>query len=831
MPRFLFPALFTLSVSLHAEPTKPAADPPELKAAAQALKDQLPEVALLKLEKAMAMPNLSAELQATIKLRLAEAAVRADKPERALQVIGNVDIPTQPELAFWKAAALQSQHHFHDAAEIYQALPEKSSWPLASEAAFNAAATLSAIGDYPAAQQALTPLLKSGEQELLSRARLWNAELLLRQRQFSEAASALSYLTNLPPALASQKEYLQGKLELETGKLPEAIARFTQLTQRNKVLGRELYHSAALSLARAQRLSGDKISAGHTLAAVINESPEAEILKSAFAEVVLCNTPPNADPELNKLLATWTASTSSPTLNAEAWAALIASREASGQTAEALDYCNKFLSTHADSPVTPRILLLQSKLLISQGKGEQALQLIEPLKRPSQPASIRAWAAEVTAYASLHENNFAKAASALTTSAQIVDDPERKLIATYHAALAALLANDFTQASSIINGVPAGAGEQMQADLQLEQGLYSAAQGRDQAESLLETFLSANNDHPRAFEAALALAEVRLKKVATSTESMNEAISAAQKLAVTPAQQERLQLFIIHLASLSSTPEALALKIDAFLLAYPDSDSRAELLMKLGEQYHNAQQFPPAKARFLQLVEEEPESSLVEFALFRAGMAALNSLTKGCEEEALKLWDKVAQLKGPLRLRARLEQGRLDQRRDPTAALQIFDSILKAEPPADSEMRYNVLCLRGETLIATESENPAKLQEALNGFDQIITSPQASILWKQQALVRKGACLENMKQDAKALEAYHDAMELPLSTQSVSGEVDYKWFFRAGEKSIRVLETSANWKGAVSIAERLGEAPGAQGDSAREKANRLKTEHFLWDDP
>jgi tetratricopeptide (TPR) repeat protein len=283
------------------------------------------------------------------------------------------------------------------------------------------------------------------------------------------------------------------------------------------------------------------------------------------------------------------------------------------------------------------------------------------------------------------------------------------------------------------------------------------------------------------------------------------------------------------LESLNATPEAFAKKADRFLEAHPEGALRADLLMKMAVRYYNTQQYAPAKARFLQLVEEEPESNLVEASLYWAGKSALGSLAKGCEDEAIKLWDRVAAAKGSMRMEARLEQAKLNQRRNPPAALQVFETILKSSPPPDASLRYTVLCLRGETLMATAGDNADQWREALSGFDQVISSPDASVYWKQQACVRKGGCLENLKQDAAALEAYQEAMAYSKNSASTN-ESDYHWFFRAGGKAIRLLESKKNWAAAVAIAQQLAEAPGPQADAARERANRLTTEHFLWQD-
>ena len=819
-PKFLFLLPVALTVCTF------AVEPPEFKAAAQAMRDQLPDVAMAKLERLLATPKLDDDVLVQTKTRYAEAAVRAGKPLKAIEVSNSFEISTQPELGFWRAVALQSLGQWTEALQVYQSLPKDPAWPFASEVALNRVATLTALGDGKSAMEAVGELEKS---PAAGRAKLWKVDLLIRAKKYKEAEGVLSELGSLSAPLKHQQTYLQARLKLEMGLYSEASVQFAELVQPSKSIGRDLHQAALLGQARAQRLAGEKAPGARSLVVLIGENPPPAMLKAAFLEFQLCNTPP--DPELNKILEGWAAGNHALT-SVEATSALVSAREAEGRVEEALQLCSRFATSHPDSPMVSDILLRQSRMLIAHGKGKEALLLLGPLQKPNQPASVRAWAAEVAAYANVAAGDFSKAAVAFKAVTENTPDAEKKLLATFQSALASVQANQAAESDELLAALPPGESAALRPDILLERGMYAASQASPQAESLLGTFLNEYPEHPRAFTAALALAELALENITAMPESIRDKISSAQRYVKSPQEQEKLSILGLQLDSTNATPEAFAKSVDAYLAAHPESDDRADLLMKLGTRLYSAKEFAAAKARFLQLVELEPDSPLVDAARFCAGKAALGSLAKGCEEEALKLWDKVAQGKGELRLAARFEQAKLDQRRDPVAAMQIFDSILKATPPPDAQMRHNVLCLRGETLLAMHSDNPTKLQEALAGFDQVINAPTASIYWKQQAQVRKGACHELLKEEPAALEAYHEAMNLAgASTAAASQhEPDYFWFFRAGEKAMRILEARSDWKGAVAIAKKLSEAPGPQAVAARERANRLITEHYLWED-
>jgi TolA-binding protein len=802
-----------------------SAELPEIKAANQALKDQLPDVAVAKLERLLSTSKLVGEPLLQVRTKLAEAAVRAGKYTRVLEVAVNVVVADAPELAFWKAAALQALGQWNEALQLYTALPTESTWPLVHEAAFNRTATLMALADYGEARKSLETLAANPNPAIAQQAKLWSAEIFLRQKQFSEASVLLKSLADLPPSAAAERDYLLARVLLEEGKPAEAATLLASFPQQKSRLSRHLHFSAMLTLARAQRLTGEKLAAGGTLAVMIGESPPAPLLTAAFREFRLCLSPP--EPELEKLLVAWSAG-NVPQTAAEAMVALIATREAAGNLDEALRLCASFSKTHPQSPMLAEIQLNQSRLLITQGRAAEAMPVLQALSATSQPAAVRAYAAEVMAYAKLREGDFAAVAQAFKIVTENTGDSEKKLLAAFRGALASIQTEAADLTLPQLSGLPESRTVELRQELLLEQGLYAASQGMASAEETLQRFLEQAPNHPRAFAAAIALAELALVKVVNSPENVRDKIAFAQRFVRNAPDQEALDVLALQLESQNFSPEIFSTQVDAFFQKYPESAHKAELLMKVAVRLHNAQQYAPAKARFLQLVDDVPESPLVEAAQFWAGKAALGSLAKGCEDEAIKLWDGVAKGKGPLRFAARLEQGKLDQRRDPDAAMQIFDSILKADPPPDLETRFQVLCLRGETMMATAGTQPEPFQAAITGFDLVINAPNASLFWRQQALVRKGACLENLGKPEAALEAYYTAMNLTQS--SSTQEMDYHWFFRAGEKALRLLESKSDWRGAVSIAQKMAEAPGPQADVARERASRLITEHYLWED-
>ncbi len=800
-----------------------AAEPPDLKQAAQALRDQLPEVALAKLERLLAQPKLESSLRRSASVRLAEAALRCGKPERAAAALPN---PASPEERFWKAAALQSLGRLTEADQLLSEWPTDATGPLDEEAAFNRASIALALQHREKAASILEPLAKSTTSRVSQRALLWLVEVHWLGNDLAAVRTGIAELEKAPlqSPFAEQLRYLKGRLALQDEKLTEALAFFTSVAG-SKSAGTELAQAATIGLAKVQRLSGDKASAARTLGAFVTSSPESRLLDNAFAEIILCNTPPVA--ELNKILESWVTETN-PVISPYARLALIAASEAADQFEVAVQRCKDFVMRHGASPLLPRVVLQEARLLIRQGRLPDAIALLEETKAKAPP-EFGALAAEMEAYARLRNCEFSQAARLFNEAARAAPEPEQRLLAAFNGALASLQAGQMTDAIAMIDSLPV-ATKNFQADLLLERGLYAAAQGGPDADKLLATFLDSSPEHPRAFEAAIARAELALTATEFDIAGIRDKLRAAAQIAKTLDEQERLAVLELRIDSLTLDPELVAKKTTAFLEGHPESPWKAELLMRSGEALYNAQQYGAAKADFLRLAEELPDSPLIDTALFWAGKAALGSMAKGCEVEALKLWDKVAKGNGPLKVNARIEQAKLNQRRDPAAALQLFDAILKDEPAPDRETRFAVLCLKGETLLARDAGKSDQPKAALECFDAVIQTPEVPANWKQQALVRKGVALEQLQHSGPALEAYYEAMNVH-SPESAPPGGDLFWFFRAGEKAIRLIESMPrpDWRGAVSIANRLGEAPGPQGAAARAKASRLATEHFIYD--
>jgi len=340
----------------------------------------------------------------------------------------------------------------------------------------------------------------------------------------------------------------------------------------------------------------------------------------------------------------------------------------------------------------------------------------------------------------------------------------------------------------------------------------------------LVAFVEALPDHPRRFEALTALAELAINAVPPQPDELKTRLAAVEAAAKEPAERETAAWLQVQAAEKTAAPDDYAKAATTFIAAWPQSTRRSPLRMRLGEMYFRRQNFPLARLQFEQLVKDEPQHPLGEAALFWAAKSALLTLGPASSDDAISLWNQVFKKGGSLKLEALLQIALLKQRRNDNAgALELLNSIMAAKPAPDPATRRQVLCARGEILVA-QSKSAESLAQGLAAFDQVATDPQMPLAWKQEALVRKGIVLEQIKRTDEALEAWHTVLTDP---PAAAGSDDY-WFHRAGGKVLGILKARGKYEEAIVIGEKLAATPGPRGQAAAEEVDQMALKYGIW---
>lgn len=796
---------------------------PEYRQAAQALRDRLPEVAAARLKKLLASGSVKGSAAGPVKLLLAEALVRTGKAaDEAVEAASAPESRDLTDAGFWRGAAQAQLRRFAEAEKELAALPADSR--MATEAAFTRASVRAALGEADAALTLLKPFTTSKDAELMQRAALWSAEIMLG------AGRPPAEITPLLPAQVAGRyavsfRYLRARLALADRDAKGAAEQFMSLSEGGKGIPPAIMHAAALGRAQALQQLGQKADALGVLEKLIGLTPPPPqaVLLSAFETFERLNVPPAA--EADNYLKIW-AKSESDDLRTLARLAAVGALEAANRAPDALVECQALAKEAAQSPLLPWVLLREARLSLATGKRAAVAAVTGRITPLTASPAVKAWAAWLKASAAFDDQQFAAAAKEFMLAGKEAPAAASKAAAAFNAALAELQSGvpDPQAPLEFIDNIGGQPAHVAAAEFHLERALYMAAAGMAGARDGLIAFVDALPEHPRKFQALTALAELAINAEPLQPDELKMRLAAVEAIAKSPAELESVAWLKVLAAEKTTAPDEYAKTAAAFIEAWPQSVRLAPLRMRLGEMYFRRLNFVAARQQFEQLAKAEPQHVLAEAALFWAAKSALGTLGPSSSDDAIGLWEKVFQRNGPLKLEARLQVALLKQRRnDHAGALELIKGIMDAKPPPDAATRRQALCARGEILVA-QSKSAESLTQALAPFDQVAADPQMPSAWKHEALVRKGSVLEQIKRTDEALEAWHTVLADPPAS---AGTDDY-WFHRAGEKVLRILETRGRYEEAVGIAAKMADTPGPRGLAAADKMNQLALKYGIW---
>ena len=249
-----------------------------------------------------------------------------------------------------------------------------------------------------------------------------------------------------------------------------------------------------------------------------------------------------------------------------------------------------------------------------------------------------------------------------------------------------------------------------------------------------------------------------------------------------------------------------------------------DVRMKLAETYYRRQDFPNAQTQFEILAQQSPPGPLTEKALFFAAESAMSSMAANSLDRAIVLLDQVVRLNGELKWAARNEQAVIERKLGrPREALLLYDEVLKGDArPAD---KREALCAKGD--IFFELGGSENHRRAIDVYSQLAADQQAPMHWRNQALFKKGLCLEKESDRAGALTTFYEVLE---NESRPERRRELFWFYKAGFNAARLLEDDSKWESAAAVYQKLAAVGGSRTEEAKTRLNRLRLEHFLWSD-
>jgi tetratricopeptide (TPR) repeat protein len=463
-----------------------------------------------------------------------------------------------------------------------------------------------------------------------------------------------------------------------------------------------------------------------------------------------------------------------------------------------------------------------------------------PQQQPAPPSSIqRSQVAYSQALAYFDQGDFVNAEGKFLEAGEALNTSQSINSAAFNIALTALHAGDdktFAQYQGQLND---SGNSELVGELLLEQGLFLASHSVTQSFEALLHFLAKYPSHPRVADARLTLAELYLNEIPAKPVSAREQLESARGLELSPRQRESLDYIAVWIEKSDGNYSAVIDQALRFLDHWPQAHRSPDIQMKLGQAYYRERDFSRAVNTFEQLAAAHPESRLAGPALFSAGRAASLSRNPEDRERAIELWSRLAgNDSDPLAPYARHEQGLFKLKREELdEAISIFDSILSHDPPPPLDLKLAVLADRGQAMfsVATARDNNSDhLKNAVQSFDAILNEPDTPASWRNQAAVRKAKCLERLGRRDEALATYTDVVRSDRLTEGTNTDApvaQVEWFFRAGLGAIRLLQEKKQWSDAIQVADSLANSGSPRAIEAARLADRIRLQHFIWDQP
>ncbi len=813
---FIFSALVG---ALSGIPARGAAAPElieQVHSAEQPAGEGIPEVAVARLS---ALLQSAHELDAwrVVASSLAPALVAARQPDQALQLLSDPRWEKTAAWNFWRGQSLAALKRWDEAIFCFQA----ARGDYAADADYGLAEAYEATGQPDKALSTLRQLFRVNRWSI--RARLRAANILLNRSDWNAAERLLDEIN--PTATADRKErrILKARVDLARHRPERALPTFESLATKTEGDSHAVVMAALFGAADAHLQLKTPEQGDDFLEDFIEHHPNDPGLPELFAKldtVYAAERKPSRS-ELER----WARAPEQPRRAFAQWYwARMDMRE--GHREHALRVFDDLRREGVKAAGLDQAYLEFAGFAAREGQKEKALAMLEEARRQAPPPESWARIDILEGQLLFEAGRFEEATPHLENAAH--DSSPIGLAAKYDASLGWLeMGNQTRFLEDLTEMKKAGADPDSVVDLELSKGLLEARKGAKTAAETLRAFIRAHPNARRLSEAWVALAELAFHATPPQLDEARRALQRASESKPTPAAQEEADYLAIWIEDASAGPAGTIIDLARkFLAQHPTSSFATDVRMKLAETYFREQDFANAQTHFEIIAGQAPSGPLAERALFFAAQSAMSTMGAHALDRAIELFDSVAQMKGDMRWAARNEEALIERRLNKAHnALLLYDEVLQgdARPPEKRE----ALCGKGDIYFELTSEDPKNMDKAIECYDQLATQSSPDGHWHNQALFKKGVCLEKKSDRAGALSVFYSVIE----EQARPGRTpEFFWFYKAGFNAARLLEEGAKWPSAAAIYEKLVAAGGTRSEEAKARLDKLRLEHFLWSD-
>jgi outer membrane protein assembly factor BamD (BamD/ComL family) len=813
------------------------------------------EMAALHFNGCLASPSLSPDERSRAAIRLAEAWIREGKPAEAMELLGQSFVSSHPEAPFWKGQALAASGKLTEAAGIFSEWLQDASAPHRSEAAFTLSSLELALDRPEAALAALAKLAESSDPALAARAKLHQVEILLDLGKSAEARETMPAAGLISPADASLATFLEASLLLAEKRPADAASSFQTLVDQPKGQSLRRHHAAVIGLADALRAAGNGGAATDLLLDFIQDQPDSPLLGTAFNRLqdALPESPSANDPILERVsqwitppelpatgpLATGECSAVSawptPSITSDLLACSLFTRALGlhrlgtpAAHAEAELLLTRLRVENPGHFLADRAMLLAARRSLAEGDASRAFALLETLRESSSSPTVKGKAAFIQARAAYDRGERDQAVALFEEAANTLSAAEANA-ARLNAAIVRI--TDPSGAKPILQtSLPENPA--IEADVQLERALAMADPAAKRG--AIEEFLARHPDHPRTAEAREAAAQAALSgptpDLSFARAQVDAIASGSDPSSTLPAS--RIALLRLRIDDLANDSSAAIATARSILDQYPGDPAAAEAALILGRNLFQTRSYNDARLVLEKLAAADTDPARAQAAWLLAARSAALVPTSQSRQEALILFDKAIESKGPVVPLAKMEKARLmiDMNRLAEAAAFLrkwFDSL----PPTDP-LHLPAGLLLGEAIYAQGSASPGSLEESLAVYDKLLVHAQAfpSVFDRLQFL--RGRTLEQLpdeknpalKREKQAFIAYYSVLE------TSTPPAEWHYFELCGFRALALLEKAGRWPAAIACARRIASFNGPRAEEASTRASQLQLKHMIWED-
>ncbi|MFN0079076.1 MAG: tetratricopeptide repeat protein [Prosthecobacter sp.] len=830
--RFIVSALL-IPAALCAAGLEDAAD---YVSARQALADGLPGVAGVKAERLLKQKGWTRVETRQLATFAAEAWTRAEAGGRVLALAEAYDLDDE---TFWRGEALVLNGDLLGARKI---LTEDEQAPRQARTRLLLAQILAALGENAAAHAETTPLLTATDESLRT-----HAQLLHNEIDINEGKTAAVLPAGADDAASN---YLRARALLQSGQIIPAQNVLKAVLA--ATTGGERLHQAAILLeAEAWLRQNQTAKAQDHLLKFLDATADSRLWLEAFDLLDRAHQSLKEPRTLPEAVLRWISSGNaaqqqpdpSPVLAAAAadfrghaiylTAKWLATEK---RDDEAVSLLEALLQLHPGHPRLSDAMRLAMEIYAEHKIDARVLALAEAWRKQFNNASATVdFAAGSILF---RRGDHRQALQLFQNAANIATTLTERRRALFNAAVAAILASDFTLYTSLLGQLEivsnaAAVGKESNdsaATLELEKALFLAAGRKPEAELGLRAFIRAYPKHPRYADACIALTEWMLMAVPPRIQDAQTTLDSATAAELTPAQRQRIDYTRLWLRDAAGDLKTLVTDGAVFLKIWPQSPLLTEVRMKIASAYFRLEDFANARTEFEIIARDYPDTPHAETALYFAAMSASSVMSMEGRTRALAIWEELAQKNGPLAVAARRQQAlseRLQGNHVP--ALTALDKVL-AMKSLDPEQRRMTVCEKAEVLLLLGKTEPVRLDAAADLLDAFLSDNALPFMWKARAGFTLASAHHDAKRDTEALEACYNVLRAADMTPPAS-PADYVWFSKAGFFGIDLLEAARQWEPAARLAEQIAQRPGDRAVEARERATKIRLEHFLWNGP